>query len=310
MSSNLQGFLQKFNSAEGLLADTIDPLNTFDVQFYFWPCIDPKNEPPGPWSLENIKNKTQVALVNGVSNIANNAFGGLLGQIMALTNDSVINLRNEYLTDKNNGQMTLIDYISRGHKINDITSNGDLGQQLGNAIGMSRKEGTTDQLVLDLSYYIQNAQLPAITTQDGGTAETLYGDFPITGRYVKPQSNNFSLNILNTKAPLMERIFYPWMREVSLPVWSYDKQPYTTADVRIGFEKHADVAYRFVNARPSNIDTYQPSNESNSSITRQVTFIFDYLFVESELKTQQSIGDTAIELFKSVGGGAAGIMGM
>lgn len=299
MSSSLQGFLQKFNSAEGLLADTIDPLNTFDVQFYFWPMIEPKKEPSGPWNM------AKSALVNGVSNIANNATGGLLGQIMALKNKSVLSLK-----DNQDGNMTMIDYISRGHKINDITSNGDLGQQLGNALGMTRSEGTKDQLVLDLSYYIQNAQLPAITTQDGGTAETLYGDFPIIGRYVKPQSNNFSLNILNTKAPLMERIFYPWMREVSLPVWSYNNQPYTTADVRIGFEKHADVAYRFVNARPSNIDTYQPSNESNSAITRQVTFIFDYLFVESELKTQQDIADTGMELLKSVGSGAAGILGM
>lgn len=303
MSSSLQGFLQKFNSAEGLLADTIDPLNTFDVQFYFWPMIKPKKEPSGFW--DSALNMAKGALVNGVSNIANNATGGLLGQIMALTNDPILSLKNN-----NGGQMTMIDYISRGHKINDVTSNGSLGQQLGNALGMTRKEGTTDQLVLDLSYYIQNAQLPAITTQDGGSAETLYGDFPITGRYVKPQSNNFSLNILNTKAPLMERIFYPWMREVSLPVWSYNDQPYTTADIRIGFEKHADVAYRFVNARPSNIDTYQPSNESNSSITRQVTFIFDYLFVESKLKTQQNIADTGMELLKSVGSGAAGMFGM
>ena len=299
MSSSLQGFLQKFNSAEGLLADTIDPLNTFDVQFYFWPMIEPKKEPSGPWNM------VKSALVNGVSNIANNATGGLLGQIMSLKNKSVLSLK-----DNQDGKMTMIDYISRGHKINDITSNGDLGQQLGNALGMTRSEGTKYQLVLDLSYYIQNAQLPAITTQDGGTAETLYGDFPITGRYVKPQSNNFSLNILNTKAPLMERIFYPWMREVSLPVWSYNNQPYTTADIRIGFEKHADVAYRFVNARPSNIDTYQPSNESNTPITRQVTFIFDYLFVESKLKIQQDISDTGMELLKSVGSGAAGILGM
>ena len=121
---------------------------------------------------------------------------------------------------------------------------------------------------------------------------------------------HFSLNFLNTKAPLIERIFYPWMREVSLPVWSYDNQPYTTADVRIGFEKHADVAYRFVNARPSNIDTYQPSNESNTSITRQVTLVFDYLFVESKLKTQQNIEKTGKELLMSVGSGAAGILGM
>lgn len=305
MSSSLQGFLQKFNSAEGLLADTIDPLNTFDVQFYFWPRISAKEQKKasGPWDefKNEFKNKARDALVNGVYN----STGGLLGQIMALKTKDVLSLK-----DSRDGNMTMIDYIARGHKINDVSSNDSIRKQLRNSLRVTRKECTTDQLVLDLSYYIQNAQLPAITTQDSGIAETLYGDFPITGRYVKPQSNNFSLNFLNTKAPLIERIFYPWMREVSLPVWSYNDQPYTTADVRIGFEKHADVAYRFVNARPSNIDTYQPSNESNSAITRQVTFIFDYIFVESKLKTQQDIAYTGMELLKSVGSGATGILGM
>ena len=36
-SSNLQGFLSKFNSSSGLYSNTIDPLNTFDIRFKFFP---------------------------------------------------------------------------------------------------------------------------------------------------------------------------------------------------------------------------------------------------------------------------------
>jgi hypothetical protein len=48
------------------------------------------------------------------------------------------------------------------------------------------------------------------------------GTFPTNGNIVKPTSNSFQMTIVNTKAPLLERLFYPWMREVTLPYWSYD----------------------------------------------------------------------------------------
>ena len=58
------------------------------------------------------------------------------------------------------------------------------------------------------------------------------------------------MEIINTKAALHERIFYPWLREVTLPWWSYDDQPYTTATVTIDFTKHNDVKYVFTGVRP------------------------------------------------------------
>lgn len=63
------------------------------------------------------------------------------------------------------------------------------------------------------------------------------------------------MNIVNTKAPLAERVFYPWMRETTLPYWSYTNQPYTTATITVNFEKHTDMQYVFVGCRPSNIET-------------------------------------------------------
>jgi len=58
------------------------------------------------------------------------------------------------------------------------------------------------------------------------------------------------MQILNTKAPLIDRLFYPWMREVVLPFWSYETQPYTTADVHVSFYKHADIEYVFYGCIP------------------------------------------------------------
>lgn len=58
------------------------------------------------------------------------------------------------------------------------------------------------------------------------------------------------MNFINTKAPLMERVFYPWLKETTLPFWSYDTQPYTTANVIVDFNKHADLKYLFVGSRP------------------------------------------------------------
>jgi hypothetical protein len=62
------------------------------------------------------------------------------------------------------------------------------------------------------------------------------------------------MDIINTKLPLIERIFYPWLREVTLPYWSYNTQPYTTATITIDFSKHMDIQYVFYGCRPSNLD--------------------------------------------------------
>lgn len=69
------------------------------------------------------------------------------------------------------------------------------------------------------------------------------------------------ITFINTKLPLMERIFYPWLRETTMPFWVYADQPYTTADITIDFSKHTDIQYVFVGSRPSNIETVQPSND-------------------------------------------------
>ena len=63
------------------------------------------------------------------------------------------------------------------------------------------------------------------------------------------------MKIVNTRVPLLERLFYPWLREISLPYWSYATQPYTTATVTVDLTKHNDVKYVFVGCRPQKITT-------------------------------------------------------
>ena len=58
---------------------------------------------------------------------------------------------------------------------------------------------------------------------DGGKSTTMVGDVPVNGTVVIPDNNQIQLKIINTKLPLCERIFYPWMREVTLPWWQYYK---------------------------------------------------------------------------------------
>ena len=101
---------------------------------------------------------------------------------------------------------------------------------------------------------------------------------------MKPENNNLILKILNTKVPLHERIFYPWMREVTLPFWSYETQPYTTATITIDYSKHNDLKYVFYGCRPQKITTMQATQAKNTvNLTRDVTFLFDFMSVRSKL---------------------------
>lgn len=108
---------------------------------------------------------------------------------------------------------------------------------------------------------------------------TLFGEFPVNNLYVKPESNTFTMTILNTKLPLHDYLFYPWMREATLPKWSYAQQPYTTANVYVSFAKHSNVQYVFAGARPSQIGSRNPTQEPTGEPTRDITMLFDYMFI-------------------------------
>lgn len=210
------------------------------------------------------------ALGNMLKSAASSAIDNLTGGLVsAVAGDKdIMKMRTEYI-GKAIGQASIVNYIACAHSLTNDTA-------------------TVPQLILDLSYYVQNASLPQLTLDDGELIKTPMGQFHTHGQFVKPSQNTFQLNIINTKAPLLERVFYPWMREVSLPYWAYDKQPYTTANVTIKFDKHADFGYMFVGSRPTNIETLQPSNDLGSP-TRMVTFTFDHMFVTSKMKMSETV---------------------
>ena len=111
------------------------------------------------------------------------------------------------------------------------------------------------------------------------------------------------MNVINTKASLHERIFYPWMKEVSLPYWSYETQPYTTATITVDFTKHNDVKYVFCGCRPDSFYPLQATQAPDSNnLTRSVTFMYDMMFVISGLKTIDSVGSKLL-------GAAGGLLG-
>ena len=195
--------------------------------------------------------------------------------------------------------MTFIEYLARGNMfMSDETSFSGVSKNM-----------TSPQLIMDLSYYVQNMNLPQIIQKDGGQIETMVGNFPVNGRCVIPSSQEFQMEVINTKQPLLEKIFYPWMREVTLPVWTYDDQPYSTADVTVSFKKHADVKYMFLNCRPKNIATYTPTNDLGS-MTRSVSFAFDYMFVLSDNKTADDLKDTGIQILTGVHNGIGTTLGL
>lgn len=50
----------------------------------------------------------------------------------------------------------------------------------------------------------------------------MIGSFPTSGVVVEPDSRILTLDILNTKSPVLENVFYPWMKESMLPYWVYE----------------------------------------------------------------------------------------
>lgn len=97
--------------------------------------------------------------------------------------------------------------------------------------------------------------VPHITAEDNSTIVNSVGSFPVNGTIVRPDNNQLQMEIINTKIALHERIFYPWMREVTLPFWSYDTQPYTTATITVDYSEHNNVKYVFSGCRPVKINT-------------------------------------------------------
>ena len=282
--TTLQDFLAKFNSPEGKFVDSIDPKSTFDVYVKFYP------------TLESEKQSTGAAVINALGTAATGALktagnaitGGLLGSFM--NSGSVKDAHDKF---KYAGQHTFMEYLLEANLV----------------VGGENWFSNQSILPLELSLgpYVQEVTIPQMQLAEGSKASTLLGDFPINGQFIKTDTNDLMMTVINTKASLHERIFYPWMREVTLPYWSYASQPYTTATITIDFSKHNDCRYVFCGCRPKQIMSLQGKQDQTSAenLTRQITFMFDFMLVQSDLKVSESWSDKLLNTAKPILNSAA-----
>ena len=247
---SLQAFLNKFNSADGKYAYTIDPVKYFNVRIRF-----------AHGSVSGTS-----ALSRGISNVLNNISGGIIGK---LKNSAKGNMqRTGYPTIPSLASASLLEDADNG--------------------------------ALDITYFTQEGTLPSISVPSGEEAETVAGNLVTHKMFVQPDSKEFSLRILNTRVSLIDRIFYPWMRELSYPFWSYEDQPYETATITIDMTSHNDISYVFLGARPNKVEAINPTNALDTNMARSVTFAFDFMYIESQGKNSESIKDTLMNTGRSI----------
>ncbi len=299
--TTLQDFLTKFSSSEGIWAKTIDPFATFDVSMKLYPS---KNWPkPGEtekkegWASK-LGNSLLTSAKGAVKSAANNLTGGLVGSIM----NSKVSIMDKH--DKNPDvqtmETTFLEYLAAANLI--VGKEDWVGESAGEAVS---------PLELQLGPYCQEVILPNIENPPSENAQTMLGEFPVNGMFVKADTNIVQLKIINTKVPLHERIFYPWLREVTLPMWSYQSQPYTTATITVDFTKHNDIKYVFCGCRPSKIILQQATQESSTpNLVRDVSFLFDYMLIMSDLKNCETVTDKLLSTGKSLVNSAAKMVKM
>lgn len=290
--TNLQSFLSKFYSSAGNFVDTLDPKTTFDVNIKFYPNEFSNGSDDG-FSWSKVGNAALGAAKQAVGNLANNMTGGLAGAL-ASNSASVEKLHNDYADA---GKTTFMNYLAPANRL--AGGEGWLGGAETQAVS---------PLEINLGPYVQTVTLPNIKVKSDQKSQTAVGEFPVNGTYVQPETNELMMEIVNTKAALHERIFYPWMREVVAPFWSYSSQPYTTADITIDFTKHNDAVYVFYGCRPSQIYSLQGNQDTSSAdnLKRQVVFIFDLMTVQSnsKLKVAESWSEKLLDTGKALAGSA------
>ena len=289
-STQLKDFLNHFSPSDGKWIQQIDPKTTFELTMQFHPGPFETKEGEGEIGekLASALDGLNAAAANMVKDAANNMTGGLLGA-WANNRTSIEKQHDEF---EHVSKETFMEFLA--------TANLLAGQDTwGSIIGSN---SVARPLEINLGLYCQDITLPQMEIPDAATSTTLFGEFPIPGNILKTNGQKVTLGILNTKVPLIERIFYPWMREVTLPYWSYETQPYTTATMTVDLTKHTDIKYVFCGCRPTYITLVQP-NQQNTEVKRQVTMTFDYMYIASTMMNSESFGgkllNSGMTLFNS-----------
>lgn len=289
--TTLQDFLANFSSSSGIWSKTIDPFQTFDLTMRFYPSIWDEQQSSNKGWADKLTDSLMSSAKSSVKGLANNVTGGLLGSLM---NSKVqITKLHDNNKDIKEGTKTFMEFLAAANLI--VGQEDWVGEKAGQSVS---------PLELQLGLYCQEVMLPNIEVPPGGTSQSAIGEFPINGTIVKPDSNVVQLKIVNTKVPLHERIFYPWLRETISPFWAYNTQPYTTATITVDMTKHSDIKYVFVGCRPQKI-IMQQAAQKGTNLTRDVSFLFDYMFISSSLSNGESLQDKLLSTGKSLLNSAA-----
>lgn len=206
--TTLQDFLNNFSSSEDIWVKQIDPLATFDVSMTFKPAtIDTNNSKSGNDWYKKLGDNLASADMKAVKNAANNITGGSLGAAM----NSKVSVTGKHNEVEDPRKQTFLEYLAPASLL--VGKDDWIGEDA---------EKSVVPLELQLGPYCQEITVPSIEMKNAQTANTVIGDFPINGTFVQTDNNYIQMKILNTKVSLVERIFYPWMKECTLPFWSYD----------------------------------------------------------------------------------------
>ena len=146
----------------------------------------------------------------------------------------------------------------------------------------------SDEFSENMNKFVQRITLPNFTITNDTNAETVAHVAIMHKMLLNSEQQTFTMDLINTKVPVLEHVFYPWMREIQYPSWNYSSQPYTTADITISLISHSNVKYHILKCRPTSFDTYNPSQELGA-ITRPIVMTFDLMYVEYSGNYTQSI---------------------
>lgn len=282
--TGLEDFLSHFGSSQGKWVAELDPLNTFDVSIKFYPTPDAKKDKQS--TLSKIGSSLLGSAKSAVKEGLNSVTGGLLGSFM----NSKVDIKKLHDKYDGIGKCTFLEYLASANLL--VGAEDWIGESAGQ---------TVRPLEIQLGMYCQEVTIPNLKIAGEEVAQTFFGEIPLNGSMLIPDKKDLTFSIVNTRVPLMERIFYPWMREVTLPWWSYETQPYTTATITIDFTKHSDIKYVFYGCRPTQINLQQANQAPDgNNITRQMTMLFDLMFVQSKLKVSESAKDKLLGAGKTL----------
>lgn len=283
----LEGFYNQFSGLSQNLPDVIDPLNTFECSFTFSPSVQVAKDVTKIYTQEIKRtvdfNPQYIGDKISDEEITNTKTqkikdGTIIGKLLTDLKFKDIQCDVDYVDISKLIQYKKLDESADIQYDSSIEANIEITKE---KIEEVRRENIYKDFYINLGIYIQRVSLPNIQIDGGEDVQSMIGKFPIPGKIVQPSDNTFSMDIINIKSPIIENIFYPWMRETTLPEWQYSSQPFTTALISFDFTEHCNIRYYFAGCRPTHIQLIQPDQSPVQNLTRNVQFTFDYMTIDT-----------------------------